>query len=217
MAAEEPESPLTFYALGFSAFLGFFYSLQFFYGFNPGYMAYESPWWKFFTSIFGHSGLEHLLNNLFFIGLFGTVYERYTSGTMFFTTFLVSALTANLTAFIFFTESFIIGASGGAMGILAALAVYKPRQIGLALGVPLPMWAVLIVYILIDTVGLAGTNSIANEAHLFGMFTGAMIGYSLRSKDKDEENEEKDKDKTETEEEMWEEKIRRWEEKYMMN
>lgn len=188
------------------------FAVQVFTGFYPGFNASSSPIYKFFTSIFGHSSANHLFNNLFFIGLFGWIFERYTSGKLFVTTFLVSALFANLTAFIFYPESFIIGASGGAMGVLAALAVYRPNQIGLALGVPLPMWAVLIAYTFIQFAGLSGATGTAYEAHLFGMVTGGLIGYRVRDRGltgfKISEDDEEDN---------WRQRIRRWEEEWMMD
>ena len=198
--------------------LGIF-SLQTFTGFEPAFQAGVSPWWKFFVSFFGHSGPEHLFNNLFFIALFGTLYEAYTSSRIFWSTFLISAIGANLTAFIFYTGSAIIGASGGAMGLLSALAVYKPRKIGLVLGIPAPMYMVLIGYLIINFAGITGSSSVAYEAHLFGLFTGSIFGLWLRdsSKKRKKKENEHEKNKGSVDEgEYWSERIRNWEEKYMM-
>lgn len=201
--------------------------LQSFTAFQPGFNASGSAWWKFFTSFLGHSDLEHLANNLFFIGLFGTVYRLVTSEKLFWSTFLVSAVGANLTAFIFYPDSFIIGASGGAMGLLAALTVYRPRKIGLALGVPAPMYMVLASYLLINFAGLTGSSSVAYEAHLFGLFTGGLIGAWLRGRGKNRYGKNSGMESTEGEsaassgeaEEVsnWERKIRKWEKKYMLD
>ncbi|MFB6190668.1 MAG: rhomboid family intramembrane serine protease [Candidatus Nanohaloarchaea archaeon] len=200
-----------FVALQLTAVLGFIYAVQVLTGFDPGFNASTSPWWKFLTSVLGHSDLEHLLNNAFFIALFGSIYERLTSGKMFIATFVVSALVANLSAFIFFPATSIIGASGGAMGVLSALAVYRPRKIGLALGVPAPMWFVLLSYIFINFAGLPAATDVAYEAHLFGMLAGAPLGYLLRDRpylrDSGEEDELGDE---------WRRRIREWEEKWMM-
>ncbi len=185
---------------------------QVFTGFNPGFNAAESPWWKFFTSFFGHGSMEHLFNNAFFIALFGSIYERLTSQRMFLKTFFVSAVIANLSAFIFFPETTVIGASGGAMGVLAALAVYRPRKPGLALGVPAPMWSVLIAYAFIDVVGLsAATTGVAHEAHLLGMVAGVFIGYRLRDEPFLSQEEEEDI------EYQWRQRIKEWEEKWMLD
>ncbi|MFB6242423.1 MAG: rhomboid family intramembrane serine protease [Candidatus Nanosalina sp.] len=210
-------------ALELSAVLVVVFAFQVFFGFDPAFQAGESAWWKFFTSFLGHSGMEHLFNNLFFIALFGTMYRSFTSEKFFWATFLVSAITANLTAFIFYPNSPIIGASGGAMGLLAALAVYRPRKPGLALGVPLPMYMTLIVYLFINFFGITGSSSVAYEAHLFGLFTGAAFGFWLRKKERQRKKREKEERKNrrkgrevEEEEDSWRERIRQWEEKYMM-
>ncbi|MFB6144508.1 MAG: rhomboid family intramembrane serine protease [Candidatus Nanohaloarchaea archaeon] len=183
------------------------YAYQVFTGFNPGFNTQVSPWWKFFTSIFGHSDVEHLFNNVFFIGLFGSVFELLTSRRKLLEVFLVSALFANLSAFFFFQGSYLIGASGGGMGILAALAVYRPNKIGLALGVPLPMWAVLIVYVLINILGISANTSVAYEAHLLGLVAGSLMGYGLRERPYLESGGDR---------EDWRERIRKWEEEWMM-
>ena len=204
---KKQENP-DFIAIYLCAFLFFVYSAQVLFNlelaYKPGVEHY-----RFLTSIFAHSGIDHLTNNIFFIGLFGTVYEIYTDTKTFLTTFLISALLANLTAFIFYPNTFILGASAGAMGLLAALAVYKPNQIGLGLGVPMPMWAVLIAYMFIDIVGIGGANSVANEAHLAGVLVGILTGYHLREEDQSEDKEE------DLGFENWEERIRTWEEKWM--
>lgn len=181
-------------------------------GFNPAFQVGGSPE-NFFLSIFGHSDAQHLYNNMFFILVFGTVFELRTSSKTFLATFLGSALLANFTAFIFYTESAIIGASGGAMGVLAALAAYRPRDIGLALWVPLPMWAVLIAYLFINFAGLTGMNNVAYEAHLVGLFAGLGVGYLLR----DQEYISTEDTGEDEEVDNWTQKIEAWERKYMLD
>ena len=239
------EKRFSFSALKLCLLLFTIYGIQILTGFEPGYNAASSEWWKFLTSFFGHADGEHLFNNLFFIGLFGTLYELWTDSKTFWITFVISALGANLTAFIFYPESFIIGASGGAMGILSALAVYKPTKIGLALGVPAPMYLVLPIYMIINFAGLTGSSNVAYEAHLFGLLTGGIIGLYLRKeiegyeKEKqlshkkkrreNKRNDRKKKEKKDKKEEKnhrpkgeldfsnWEKKIKEWEKKYMFD
>ncbi len=200
-----------FTALKLCGVLSVAYGLQVFAGFEPAFNASESEWWKFFTSILGHSDLQHLLNNMFFIGLFGSLLERYTSSKTFLKVFFGSAILANFSAFIFFPESYIIGASGGGMGLMAALAVYRPRNVGLALGVPVPMWAAFLIYVVIDLVGLSATNNVANEAHLLGILAGSVAGLWLREEPYRKEDDDEDGFND------WERKIREWEEKWMMS
>lgn len=201
------ERNFKFAAIGLCGVFLLVFLLQYLYGFNPGFNSEVSPWWKFFTSIFGHSDAEHLFNNLFFIGLFGSILELMTSRKKLLQVFLVSALFANLSAFFFFQGSYLIGASGGGMGILATLAVYRPNKIGLALGVPLPMWAVLGVYIFINVAGLSATTGVAYEAHLFGLIAGTFLGLRMREKPYVQDSDD---------EENWRHRIRKWEEEWMM-
>lgn len=197
-------------AVKLSALLSFVFGLQVFYNVDLAYKAFESPFWKFFTSFLAHGGPEHLFNNLFFIALFGSIYELHTSEIEFYKAFFVSAVFANLAAFVFFPDSFIVGASGGAMGVLAALTVYRPNQTGLALGIPAPMWAVLIIYIFINFAGLTGGGNTAYEAHLLGIVSGAFLGYRMRERPLIPESEDEDEEFS-----NWERKISKWEEKYM--
>ena len=189
------------------------FAVQAFTGFNPGFRPGE-PFWKFFTSFLGHSSIEHLSKNLFFIALFGSVYEKRTSSKTFLYTFLFAALLGNMAAFRFYPNSFIIGASAGGMGVMAALAFYRPNQIGLGLGVPLPMWAVLISYIFIDLSGLTAATDVANEAHLLGVAAGAIYGLHLRDSGYGKGEEE---DNLDVEEESWRRRIKEWEDKWMMD
>lgn len=203
-----------FSAVGLCLILALVYFFQVTTGFNPAFQVGGNPE-NFIFSIFGHGDAQHLYNNMFFILVFGTVFELRTSSKMFLATFLGSALLANFTAFIFYTESAIIGASGGAMGVLAALAAYRPRDIGLALWVPLPMWAVLIAYLFINFAGLTGMNNVAYEAHLVGLFAGLSVGYLLR----DQEYVSQEEDESEDSEDFdnWTQRIEAWERKYMLN
>lgn len=206
------DSGFRFVALQLCFLLAVVYAGQVFLGFDPAYSASSSPFYKFFTSVLGHSSTEHLFNNLFFIAVFGSIYELMTSGRMLLATFLVSAFFANLSAFLFFPGSSIIGASGGGMGILAALAFYRPRKIGLALGVPLPMWAALLAYVFINFAGLTAPGEVAHEAHLMGILAGALIGLSLRERPYTRASDDSD-----TGLDDWRSRIREWEEKWMLD
>lgn len=202
-----------FTALSFSGLLFLIHATSVIYSFDLGFNASTSPLWKFFVSVLGHSGWEHLMNNLFFIAVFGSIFERLTSGKTFLAVFFISAWFANLSAFIFFMDSFIIGASGGAFGILAALTVIRPKKIGLALGIPVPMWAALALYTLTNLAGIGAATGTAHEAHLLGIVAGGLIGLALR--DKKEENGREDLEEPEIN--NWREKIREWEDKWMLN
>lgn len=198
-------------ALILCGFLILVHGAKTFSGAELGFTASEPVLRQFFTSFLAHSDLEHLLNNLFFIGLFGTIYESMTSSRTMLATFLVSAIVANLSAFVFFPQNTVLGASGGAFGILAAASVYRPNAPGLALGIPVPMWAGLVMYTVINLAGMTGSSVTAHEAHLLGIVAGAAIGLYLR------EDAARLREEQESEPENWRETIRRWEERYMLD
>ena len=136
------EDVFRFAAVSLCAVLAGVYYLQVLTGFDPAFNAAESHPWKFLASMFGHSDLEHLANNAFFLGLFGSMYVLLPPVNAFLAAFPVCGVAGNLAGFLFFPESVIIGASGGAAGVLAALAAYRPGKVGMVFGVPMPMWAV---------------------------------------------------------------------------
>jgi membrane associated rhomboid family serine protease len=199
--------------LAFCGFLVAVHGLKLATGFELRFRPADPAVLQFFSSTVAHSDLEHLLNNLFFLGLFGAVYENLTSTRTFFATFAAAALAANLSAFVFYPGSTIIGASGGAFGVLAAVSVYRPNSPGLALGVPVPMWAGLVIYTLTQLAGLTGSGPTAYEAHLVGMAVGAPVGLWLRDADSRESSGED----PELDDESFRERIRRWERKWMMD
>lgn len=138
--------------------------------------------WTFVTSIFVHAPGDymHLLNNTFFLLLFGTLFERWAGSRTFLVVFLLGGLAANLAAFSFYYDSAVLGMSGAVSGIVAALTVIRPRSVGLFWGAPLPMWAVLLGWVMTNLAGLGARTGVAYEAHLYGLVFGAVAGLYLR-------------------------------------
>jgi hypothetical protein len=78
----------------------------------------------------------------------------------------------------------LIGASGGVMAVLAAFIWYYPRQTLLVYGVlPVPAWALGLLYLASDIGGLGdNTSKVAHVAHLGGALFGILYawrGWSL--------------------------------------
>lgn len=173
-----------FTTLGFSALLIYVHTASTFYGFDLAFSAASSPIWKFFVSFIGHEDWNHLLTNISFIAIFGTILEKITNGKIFLAVFGISALFANLSAFMFFPEGFVIGASGGASGILAALAIVRPRVSNSKLGFSFPIWGLLSVYVIANFVGIGSSTGIAYELHLLGVLAGITTGLCLKYRER---------------------------------
>ncbi len=163
--------------------------------------------WTLLTSFFLHSPGDymHLLNNLFFLAVFGFMLENVVGTRKFLALFFTSGLFANLSAFTFYPSTPVLGASGAVSGIVAALAVIRPRDVGLFWGVPVPMWAALLGWVVTNAVGgLASGGNIAFEAHLYGLLFGAIYGLFMRG----EHSREREEHEVEFD-------VREWEKKYM--
>ncbi|MDY6769544.1 MAG: rhomboid family intramembrane serine protease, partial [Candidatus Nanohaloarchaea archaeon] len=139
--------------------------------------------------------------------VFGFMLENIVGTRKFLALFAGAGILANLSAFIFYPAVPVLGASGAVSGIVAALAVIRPRDIGLFWGVPVPMWAALLGWVATNLAGAAATGGgIAFEAHLFGLAAGAAFGLFERrehSRSRAEEHE------IDVDVEEWEERFMR--------
>ncbi len=166
--------------------------------------------WTLLTSIFVHSPSDvlHLLNNLFFLLVFGTLLEKLIGSKKFIIVFLSGGIIANLSAFTFYQHSIVLGASGAISTVVLALTILRPKMVGLYFGVPMRMYLVAILWFLNNVLLTFIGGNIATEAHLYGGAFGILIGVYLRSiikipKDPRSVNQEKE-DPSEREVSDWE-------------
>ncbi len=160
---------------------------------------WQEPW-TIITSMFLHSTGDymHLLNNMYFLAVFGFILENVIGTKRFLQLFISSGIFAGLSAFLFYTDSIVWGASGAISGIIAAIAIIKPHSVGLLYGLPVPMWVALAGWIgsnmiqsveLLTMLGATVTDptsgGTAFMAHLFGLFFGITYGLFIRRKHSD--------------------------------
>lgn len=138
--------------------------------------------WTIVTSTIIHapSDYMHLLNNIFFLGIFGTMLEGMIGSNRFLGFTATAGIIANISAFIFYSTTPVLGASGAISGIVACLAVIKPKKIGLFWGVPLPMWLVFAGWLLTNTASVGADTGVAYEAHILGLLFGGATGLLFR-------------------------------------
>ena len=178
--------------------------------------------WTILTSIFAHSDTDimHLVNNMFWLSIFGTVLERWIGSKRFIILFLASGVVANISAFTFYFNSTVLGASGAVSGVIFALAVLKPRSLGFSMGAPMPMWGVAVIWFLTNALmSLADVSGIASEAHIYGAIFGVIAGlYWKEGLDLKTKKDKKAREVKKAEEvEIPEEYIREWERKYLVD
>lgn len=149
-------------------------------------------WWTLVTSMFMHSGLDHIANNMLTLLFLGTQLEGRLGERRYLTLYLASGVIAGL----FFcavnvltgSSAYAVGASGAIFGLFGAFGfmiwrnhVLHGRHDGspvteIQLGIYLFMLGENIVY------GLMAAN-VANSAHLGGLVAGFLIMRALVSDD----------------------------------
>ncbi len=163
---------------------------------NPGHvltaLAGESPLapalWPFVTSLFLHGDWLHLVNNLLFLAIFGTLVERHLGGRWFLILFFLCGFSGSLLQVVFPYDfgppaDLVVGASGGLFGIMG---------VALTCGAPAmrrgsPQQRLLIALIVINAViglvaasGLMGSLLLIGwQSHLGGFLAGLLFGCLL--------------------------------------
>ncbi len=146
------------------------------FAFSASTVFYEP--WTIVTSMFLHSGITHLLFNMFALFMFGGTLERKVGTKYFLGLYLVSGILGAIGFGLTSPNGAAVGASGAIYGVIGALALLEPHMTIFLMGIPMPMYVGGIVYALIELVGMGGTNSfgskdnIAHSAHLVGLLGG---------------------------------------------
>lgn len=138
--------------------------------------------WQIISSAFLHGGLMHLVLNMFVLFMFGSEVEGALGQTRFLELYFIAVVAAAVTQLVVVTASIdegvhpTVGASGGVFGVLLAFGLLFPRRTVVLLIPPIPMPAIVFVFIIggIEIfLGVTGSASgIAHFAHLGGMLGG---------------------------------------------
>lgn len=151
--------------------------------------------WRLVTYGFAHDfgSPWHLAFNMLAIFFFGRAVEQVLGRAEFYRFYFASIVIAGLAWVVsvnFFSNgmppgrTYLIGASGGVMAVLAVFVWYFPRQEVLIWGIlPVPAWALGILYFVSDLQGAAsGGGNVAHVAHIGGAVFGLLYawrGWSL--------------------------------------
>lgn len=138
--------------------------------------------WQFFTAIFLHGSIVHLLYNLFALLLFGLILEHNIGSKRFLLFFLLSGIFANVISFFWYPNA--LGASGAIMAIMGCLAVLRPMMVVWAFNLPMPMFVLALFWIGGSIFGIFGfgDQGTGHLAHLSGIAIGISYGVFLRLK-----------------------------------
>jgi membrane associated rhomboid family serine protease len=160
-------------------------SIAYRFGLKPN----NPKWYTFFTCMFLHGGVGHLLGNMIFLWLVGCFLEMGCGRTYYTLLYLLTGVAASIVFALVYPDSPgpLVGASGAIAGMMGAFAVLFGKRrvkiffsLGFYFGyrqVPamllLPLWLGNECYQLFFT----GASHVAYVAHIGGISTGAALGF----------------------------------------
>lgn len=153
--------------------------------FNPG--SFLTRPWTLVTYIFLHSGLLHLLFNMFVLFFLGTTLEKIIEKRqfveIFFASGILSAIGYSLLSYPIFNISpgSMVGASGAVYGIFAALTMLEPDLKVYVYFIPMKLKYALLLFALLDFLMVNSSDMIAHTAHLSGILVGLYMGSRIKS------------------------------------
>jgi len=165
------------------------YGLEAVFALWPITSDYFKPF-QFFTTMFTHGNWQHLFFNMLTLWMFGRMLETVWGSKKFLTFYLICGVIASIVhiavqyiAMRYFYQpgSFVVGASGAIMGVMAAFAYLFPNSQVVSFPIMIPIKAKWLVLILVgfDLFGGFGGpgGGIAHFAHLGGAAAGLVIVY----------------------------------------
>ena len=133
-------------------------------------------WFRLFLHVVGHSGWDHLLNNMMFILILGPmIEEKYGSlNTLF--VILATALVTGLIYVVFFPTTSLHGASGVVFAfiILASITGFKEHSI------PITFLLVAAHYLGQQIYNATQQNNVAELVHIVGGVVGGSLGFVMK-------------------------------------
>ncbi|MCA9039823.1 MAG: rhomboid family intramembrane serine protease [Planctomycetaceae bacterium] len=145
--------------------------------------ASHHEYWRYFTPMFIHFGLLHIIFNMMWMRDLGPLIESRTGSFLFLIIALAISLASNLAQFVIssYLTNFPMFNFGGMSGVVFGLFgfIWLRGKFDAASGLYMPprLLVFLVIYQIICFLGILGP--IANWAHLFGFISGAVIGGTI--------------------------------------
>ncbi|NDV64250.1 rhomboid family intramembrane serine protease [Bacteroides sp. 224] len=150
-------------------------------GASYGPLIQEGEWWRLLTCTFLHSGIEHLIYNMFSLCLIGFATEKEAGSFRFLLVYLIAGIASSYVSVLVHEPSVGMGASGaifgmyGLAGALTLKGILSNEMKGVYLFFCLPFLVVSLI------VGLLFTD-IDMAAHLGGLGAGFVAGLFFRNR-----------------------------------
>ncbi len=147
------------------------------------YVLGEREYYRLFTSMFLHFGMQHLLNNMVLLGALGWNLEPVTGKSRFILIYLLSGIGGNVLSLLvnMYIGRYVVsaGASGAVFGLMGALlsaAIRNKGRIGRLSKKGLVFMVIFSLYL-----GMS-SSGIDNAAHIGGLISGFLLQILLGRK-----------------------------------
>jgi membrane associated rhomboid family serine protease len=136
-------------------------------------IAHHQDYWRLVSSGFLHDGLLHILFNMVFLYMMGTILEPAIGHLNFGVVYFVSLLAGSFGALLFQPDAVTVGASGACFGVLGALMVVSHLR-------GISIWqSGLAVVLGINVLFSLSVSGISIGGHLGGLVGGAICGWLI--------------------------------------
>lgn len=144
-------------------------------------LALTGDFWRFFTSMFAHADIMHLLLNMFCLYIFGQLTEFFFGAKRFIVIYLLSGI-AGTALSILFSDYSSLGASGAIFGIVSANLYMLTKMDGEA---KQRFASDLIGFIVVNIGFSLFEGNVDLAAHIGGLIGGVAAGFALGHKRED--------------------------------
>ena len=150
--------------------------------------------WTIFTYMFFHKGLWHIVFNMLWLYWFGKIFRTYFSAWQLLNVYILGGIVGVLfyvvsyNIFPLFAAdkyiSLLLGASGGVLAVVMAIACYVPKYtINLLLFGRVKLIVIALVTIVIDIFSISSNNNVGGHiAHLGGAFFGYLFAINIQKR-----------------------------------
>jgi len=116
---------------------------------SPRAVQNANAYWQFFTYMFAHGGITHILFNMLGLFFFGVTVEQRMGSNEFVLFYVLSGVLAGVASYVIYILTgmynvYLLGASGAVYAVLLAYATYYPDSTVYVMGI-LPLKAPVLV------------------------------------------------------------------------
>ncbi len=136
----------------------------------------DGEYYRFFTSMFMHGGIDHIVSNMIFLAALGEMLERVIGHARFAILYILSGIGGGLfsiaNVLLSGNHHTSVGASGAIFGLIGAMLILVVIHNGRYQDISVGRMIFAIVYMVYD--GMR-SDGIDNAAHVGGLIFGALI------------------------------------------